>query len=314
MSSLYIDRRGVEVRLDGEALAFYEKGERTGTIPVSPLERIFIRGDVVIHSNLLAKLGEKGIGVVVLSGKKAQPTLLMSRPHNDAERRIAQFRLSLDDTFCLHLSRGFVERKLTAQRDHLNRLQQEDSLHRFDLKQRISSIEELLRIVPLAQDVTTLRGYEGSAAHEYFSALTCILPASLHFSGRNRRPPRDPFNVVLSLAYTLLHCEAVISIYGAGLDPYIGFFHTLNFGRESLACDLIEEYRPLVDDFAIRCFRDKTLRPEDFSTNNTTCCMGKAGRGRFYPAWEGIVEPLRHSLTQTVGNLIDTIQRASRAS
>ena len=105
MTSLYVDRRCVTLKADGEALVFYENGERIGTVPLAPLSRVFIRGDVTLSSSLLGKLGERGIGVVVLSGRKALPTMLLGRPHNDAARRVAQYRLSLDADFCLRFSR-----------------------------------------------------------------------------------------------------------------------------------------------------------------------------------------------------------------
>ncbi|MDR2503674.1 MAG: CRISPR-associated endonuclease Cas1, partial [Deltaproteobacteria bacterium] len=94
MSSLYVDRRGVELRLDGGAIAFYENSERVGTVPLAPLERIFLRGDVILRSSLLGKLGEKNIGLITLSGRRADPTLMLARPHNDAARRVAQYHLS----------------------------------------------------------------------------------------------------------------------------------------------------------------------------------------------------------------------------
>ena len=87
---------------------------------------------------------------------------------------------------------------------------------------------------------------------------------------------------VLSLGYTLLHTEAVLALYGAGLDPYISFFHALDFGRESLACDVVEPLRVAVDQLVFRLFRSGDLRPEDFSQADGACLLGKAGRCRFY--------------------------------
>ena len=92
-----------------------------------------------------------------------------------------------------------------------------------------------------------LRGIEGAAAAAYFQGFTRLFPPSLEFTGRNRRPPRDPVNAVLSLSYTPLHFEAVQAVCAAGLDPLIGFYHELVFGRESLASDLIEPLWPKVD-------------------------------------------------------------------
>ena len=114
MTSLYVDRRDVTLKADGEALVFYENGERVGTVPLAPLSRVFLRGDVTLSSSLLGKLGEKGIGVVVLSGRKAVPTMLLGRPHNDAARRVAQYRLSMDKEYCLRFARETVEAKLRA--------------------------------------------------------------------------------------------------------------------------------------------------------------------------------------------------------
>ncbi len=315
MTSLYIDRRGVEVRLDGEALAFYENGERSGTVPIAPLSRVFIRGDVTLKASLLAKLGEANVGVVVLSGRKSTPTMLMARPHNDASRRIAQYKASLSPEFVQLFSSCVVERKIQSQREFLLSLYDSETMHRSELSLRIRHLEENLMRVSSAQDRAALRGVEGQAALEYFAALEAVLPESLKFSGRNRRPPRDPFNVVLSLGYTLLQAEAVIALYGAGLDPFIGFFHALDFGRESLACDVIEEYRAIVDRFAFRCFREKTLRPEDFSIKDDGCFLGKAGRQKFYPAWEReAVEEIRKKLTDNISALSDAILESAALS
>ena len=83
MSSLYIDRKGTEIKLNGEALVCYENGERVGTIPLAPIERIYLKSDVTVQASLLAKLGEKGIGIIFLSGRKNTPTLFLAQPHNE---------------------------------------------------------------------------------------------------------------------------------------------------------------------------------------------------------------------------------------
>lgn len=312
MSSLYIDRRGVEVRLDGEALAFYEKGARAGTIPLAPLERVFLRGDVILHANLLGKLGEKGIGVVVLSGRKAEPSLLMATPHNDASRRIAQFRMSQNPEFCLKISKQLMEKKLKGQIALLETILDGNFRHRFLVGHRQRFMKESLEKMAACADLASLRGLEGVATREYFQALAEVLPKSLGFHGRNRRPPKDPFNAVLSLGYTLLQAEASIALYGAGLDPYVGFYHALEYGRESLSCDVVEALRPEVDRFSIQCFREQTLRPEDFSTpDDGSCLLGKAGRERFYPAWEAFAEEFRRQLTGAANDLADMLQKSA---
>ena len=300
MSSLYIDRRGVELEADGEALVFRENGERIGTVPLAPLSRIFLRGDVRLQSSLLGKLGERSIGVIILSGRKAEPTLLMARPHNDAAKRITQYRLSQDPEFCLTFSRNIVTRKLAAQHHFLATRREHDLEHRYELTLALRKLDTAVLELKDKCNIAALRGAEGAAAAAYFQGLAAIAPPRLKFHQRNRRPPRDPLNALFSLGYTLLHSEAVLVLYGSGFDPFIGFYHQLDFGRESLACDLVEPLRAEIDQFSLELFRQDTLRVEDFSTTESGCLLGKNGRSKFYGAWEAMVEKLRKQLDSQV--------------
>jgi CRISPR-associated protein Cas1 len=303
MSSLYVDRRGVELRLDGGAIAFYENNGRIGTVPIAPLERVFLRGDVVLHSGLLGRLGEAGIGVVVLSGRKGRPSLMLARPHNDASRRIEQYRLSLDEAFCLRTARSLIAAKLSEAVNFLRLLQDKSRTAAHTLQTCCRQIQDLAGQIERQTSLGSLRGLEGRAAVVYFSGLAAHLPASLRFKGRNRRPPKDPLNSVLSLGYTLLHADIVVALHGAGLDPFIGFYHCLHFGRESLAADLIEPLRPLLDCFAVGLFSAGHLRPENFSDSAQGCLLGKAGRARFYSLYEEAAEEYRKRIAQSITDL-----------
>lgn len=308
MTSLYVDRRGIELRLDGGALAFYEKGERCGTVPIAALERVYLRGDVTLQSSLLGKLGAQGVGVIVVSGRKGEASLMMAQPHNDAARRVAQYRLSQDSAFCLSFAQCVVEMKLRAQADFLLDLRDKDMQARYELTVRGRHLQEAIAKVSQQTSIAALRGLEGHGAAAYFAGLAAHVPERLGFSGRNRRPPRDPLNVVLSLGYTLLQSDSVLALYGAGLDPFIGFYHALDFGRESLACDLMEPLRPRLDRFAVQLFKSGELRPEDFTSTAQGCLMGKAGRARFYPLYEAAAEDFRKHLAENIDGLIDVLK------
>ena len=307
MTSLYVDRRNVELKADGEALVFIENGERVGTVPLQPLSRVFLRGDIRLSASLLGKLGEHDIGVIVLSGRKSTPSLLLGRPHNDAARRIAQYRLSLDSDYCLKFSRAIVATKLSGQLDLIRERRANDPMHRYALSVCERRISGMLAQVDAQESIATLRGLEGASAAAYFEALAEIVPASLNFHGRNRQPPRDPLNAVLSLTYTLLHAEAALALYGAGLDPFIGFYHCLDFGRESLACDVMEALRPQADRFALMLFREGTLASGDFTNTESGCLLGKAGRGRYYAAYETRAEYFRRELEQAVRDITHAV-------
>ncbi|MDO9225186.1 MAG: CRISPR-associated endonuclease Cas1 [Pseudomonadota bacterium] len=144
--------------------------------------------------------------------------------------------------------------------------------------------------------IASLRGIEGAAARAYFQGLAALFPASLEFSGRNRRPPRDPVNACLSLGYTLLHFDAVRACHIAGLDPLLGFYHRPSFGRESLASDLIEPLRPHLDRQVWHLFRDRILRADHFSQDKGACLLGKAGRAAFYQDYESHAAATRRLL------------------
>lgn len=313
MTSLFVDRRAVHLELESGAIVFRENGERIGTVPIAPLTRVFLRGDVELSAALLGKLGEQGVGVVVLSGRQGKPSLLLARPHNDATRRVEQIRKSMDPAFCLACARNLIESKLTRQIGWFDELREHDMQARYALSHAMQLLKEHRQRVPGAASLAVLRGIEGSAAACYFDGLKSVVPESLHFKNRNRRPPRDPFNALLSLTYTLVHAETAIALYGAGFDPYVGFYHQLDFGRESLATDLIEPVRPLADRFCLGLVRKQTLTQDDFSTTESGCLLGKAGRSRYYAAYEEYSEVLRAGINAEVENLAEYVGRAFEA-
>ena len=208
MTSLFVDRRGVELEYEGEAIVFRENGERIGTVPVAPLTRVFLRGDVRLPASLLGKLGEAGVGVVVLSGRQGKPSLLLARPHNDAARRVEQVKRSLDPVASLNLARDLIDRKIAHQVEWFKQLRETDLMARYELTHATGLLEEHRARIAAMPSIAALRGLEGSAAARYFRGLAAVVPESLKFSTRNRRPPKDPFNAVLSLTYTLVHVSS----------------------------------------------------------------------------------------------------------
>ncbi|MEW5782692.1 MAG: CRISPR-associated endonuclease Cas1 [Pseudomonadota bacterium] len=314
MSSLFVDRRGAHLELESGAIVFRENGERIGTVPLAPLTRVFLRGDVTLSASLLGQLGEHGVGVVVLSGRKGKPSLMLARPHNDAARRVEQIRKSLDAGFCLCFARDLIDRKIARQIEWFDELRSRDMQARYELTHAMQLLREHRARLTGADSLGRLRGIEGSAAACYFDGLKAAVPESWHFKSRNRRPPKDPFNALLSLTYTLAHAELAIALFGAGFDPYVGFYHALDFGRESLAADLLEAVRPLCDRFCLRLVKEQTLSArDDFSTSESGCLLGKAGRARYYAAYEQYSEVLRAGINMEVEMLAERVGRAIEA-
>lgn len=304
MTSLYVDRRDVHLRHDAGAIAFYENGQRSATVPLAPLTRLILRGKVTLEAALLGHLGQRGVGVLFLSGRNGEPHLLLGPGHNDIRRRVAQTRCSLDSRFCLQYARYLVDAKLGQQITSLDELRQHYPAQRLPLTQALRQLQEQRDRLAQAASLESLRGMEGAAAVAYFSGLRAVVPPSLQFHERNRRPPRDPFNALLSLTYTIATAEIAMALHIAGYDPCIGYYHQISHGRQSLACDLLEPLRPLVDRLCLRMVAQQTLTAQHFSTaTGGACLLGKAGRVRYYQAYEENARPLRRAISAQVKDL-----------
>lgn len=289
MATLYLDRAQLEIRADGAALALYEGGERSGTVPLRLLERVVIQGSQTrLDSGVLIKLAEAGVATLLLGARDSRRVALVLGPaHQDAAVRLAQAHRVMDEAYCLGWARDMVAAKLHRQQSLLRLALTERPDLRKELFDAIAGLAAAAAQISGCSNVASLRGLEGAAARTHFGALTALFPPELDFTGRNRRPPRDPVNACLSLAYTMLHFDAVRAAHAAGLDPLLGFYHRPAFGRESLACDLIEVLRPHADAWVWQQFRSRALREDHFTQHNGACVLGKAGRERFYSAWEG---------------------------
>jgi CRISPR-associated protein Cas1 len=307
MSTLYLDRRDLRLEREDRAIAVYHGADRQGTLPMGMLERVVIRGNVHLDTGLLGALAEQGASILLQSGRYGRiQALLLGGSHGDAARRVAQYRLYTDAAWRLSWSRWLVIRKLLGQVRLLRRALRERPDCRKPLSDGLATLEPLLGRVRLPPEggLERLRGQEGAAAAAYFGAFTSLFPASLGFTGRNRRPPRDPVNACLSLAYTLMHFEAARACHAAGLDPLIGFYHELAYSRESLAADFLEPLRPRVDAFVWELFRAQVLRESHFQTGADGCLLGKAGRRIFYAEHEIFACPLRRLLRRAAERVV----------
>jgi len=305
MGTLYIDRKDLHLKLDGNALAFYANGGREGIVPVNPLKRVIVAGNVTIETPVLHKLANENISVIFLSGKRLRFCgMLHGRLHNNGLLRVKQYG-KLHDDFCLDMAGEIVNRKISGQIRFLGYVREQRPDLRFQLTNAVNILSGIIDTIKIKDnDMENLRGFEGGASASYFSVYTKMFPESLEFKKRNRRPPEDPVNAMLSLCYTLLHYEMVREIEIIGLDPTIGVYHQFEYGRESLACDLVEPYRVDVDRFVYEIFRDRKFTSRDFSEEDERpgCYLKKGSRKRFYPEYEEWAKLMRPQWVEEVRN------------
>jgi CRISPR-associated protein Cas1 len=291
MATLYIDRGGAELELDHGALAVRVSGELDRRVPLLHLERLVITASTQLSTGLLAALAEAGVGVVVIRPRFQRAAVLTGTPRTDAARRLGQAAMILHSPTKDRWARHWVHAECMAMSRLLDSLADHSPAARAALwKARAQIVALSARLRLEALDAASARGVEGAAAAAYFEALQMLFAPALGFSGRNRRPPKDPVNACLSLVYTLLYAAAVEALTGVGLDPAAGFLHEPAPGRAGLACDLVEPFRAGADRTVIELFKNRILRKEHFHSGTEGCLLGKTGRRLFY---ETIEEPLQ---------------------
>lgn len=302
MRQLYIDRRDTRLDVDaGRLLIHIPDSPRAASLPLAQMESLTLAAQTELSSRVLQALTRHGIRLVLLQGRGAE-TITLTEPyrHGHAMRRIRQYALSLDQPRLLAAAQRLVRAKLYRQWRQLCRWQRARPDQRLALHRAIRHIHERLQNPSPAANHDALLGIEGTAAAAYYTAFTTIIAPSWGFTRRQRRPPPDPVNALLSLAYSMLHSDAIQALCSAGLDPSLGFLHRPAWSRESLACDLVELWRCAVDHWIWNLLRQQQLRPEHFTQPQPgTCLLSKTGRQIFYPAWETQARQWRREMRQT---------------
>lgn len=313
MTTLYIDRKGADIRWRDGALELRIEGNSPRVVPGKLLDRIVLRAETYLTSTTLAALAQAGIGVIAHGGRGGQRIAhLLGAPAADCRVRIAQCQRVSDEPWAAAVARHLVLQRLRGQA----RVLREALAFRHDLRKPLSdalAAVEASRVKALdAEHRATLRGLEGAGAAAFFRGYTHLFATTLAFQARRRRPPPDPVNACLSLGYTLLHAQAVQACWANGLDPMVGFLHLPCHGRESLACDLVEPWRAFVERWVWRQFADRHLRHEHFGRDGAGACLiGKAGRAQFYESIDPLQQRCGKGMRQQAKVLARALGRAA---
>ena len=305
MQTLFIDHKNAELEIDrGRLLVRIGEQRPHFSVPTQILEMLVISAPVTFSSTLITRLTQENIVAVFINPRKSEAsTITTGMMHNDARRRLWQYQALSTNALRLDFARQLMWHKLRMQKVMLGKALQKRPDCRHALFTGINRIETQQQNLPTAVTIDSLRGMEGAAGAAYFEAYQSLFAPALEFNGRNRRPPRDPVNVILSLTFTLLHAEAVRTLFATGFDPLLGIYHEPSFGRESLACDLVELFRPLAERWIWRLFADEMLRPEHFSCEKTgtdkPCMLGKRGREIYYQEYDLMARKWRRLMRRT---------------
>ncbi len=270
LNTLYIQTQGSYLRLDHETLKIEVERESVFQIPLHHLRGIVVFGNVLVSPFLLHRCANDGRDVVWLSEYGRFQARLDGPTTGNVLLRRAQYAALNDAAQTLAIARLMVAGKLQNARTVLKRAAREakGSPDQIQLNEAAESQAKGIRMAEKASDLDTLRGVEGSAARAYFAAFSSMIRLhreAFEFTERSRRPPRDPVNALLSLAYALLSNECVAACESVGLDPQVGYLHALRPGRPALALDLMEELRtPLADRLVLTLINRNQIKPDDF--------------------------------------------------
>ena len=285
---LYVQEPRARIRKQGETLLVEVADQPPVRARLPEVSCLVLFGSASLTTPALHELMRREIPVAWHSYGGWFLGLTQGMGHRNVELRTAQYAASFDPRRCLALARGFVAAKIRNQRTLLRRNWRGKTAPDRLLLELRRHAERAAH----APDMATLLGIEGNAARLYFGAFPNLLrddalAAGFAFEKRNRRPPTDPLNALLSFAYAMLARSLTVALATAGFDPYRGFFHQPRYGRPALALDLMEPFRPLVADSAVlTAVNNGELGPKDFLRAAGAVALSGAGRKRFISCFE----------------------------
>jgi len=281
MVNLYITEQGARLERLSERLVVRKNGTRLLEVPVKDVERVVIFGAVQVTTQALSLLLEKGIDVNLLTIHGKFKGKLCPGLSKNIDLRLAQHDRLKDERFCLLFAQNIVGAKMKSQQAILRRYQRNHD--KADFTSEIASITSAVQLLLRQKNINSVRTIEGMATAAYFRAFGRMVQSDLGFAGRNKHPPLDPVNGLLSLGYVLLARELAGLLEARGLDPFMGFYHTTKHGRRSLALDMLEEFRhSAVDRLTLATLNTRAISADDFENREDSRAYLKAESFRRY--------------------------------
>ena len=270
LNTLYITTPETYLRLDNDTLRVEVERETRLRVPLHHLTAVVCFGHINLSAPLMHRLADEGIALVLLCKNGRFKARLEGAVSGNVLLRQAQFRHAANPVFAMDMARACVAGKIKNTRQVLQRGAREAKTEDEGkvLTRLANDLAASLRALHEAPDLDTLRGIEGEAARQYFSGLYLLVRAdqreAFRMDGRSRRPPRDRFNALLSFLYAMWMNDCRTALEAVGLDPQVGFLHSLRPGRAALALDLMEEFRPWADRLALTLINRGQITADDF--------------------------------------------------
>lgn len=301
LNTLFVTSEDIYLSLEGENVLANRDKEVVARYPLHTLQSIVSFSYPGASPALMGKCAQYGIGLAFCSPRGRFLARVCGESSGNVLLRREQYRIADDPARCCQIARTMIFGKLSNGAASIQRTLRDHALRVQDcgLEDAASDIRQMLPHILAAADPDTLRGLEGVAATAYFGVFDHMLlnrKEEFFFHGRNRRPPLDRVNAMLSFAYSLLAHDCASALESVGLDSYVGFLHQDRPGRQSLALDLMEELRAcMADRFVLTLVNNRMIRPEDFQVQDSgAVLLTDDGRQKFLKTWQ---ERKRDTLT-----------------
>lgn len=290
---VYVQAQGGSIGKTGDQLYVQAKDQPRQTLRLLDVAQLNIFGNVQISTQALRELTARGIPICYFSWGGWFQAIATGMSHKNVELRIRQYQTFEDERASLDFARRIIHGKIANCRTLLRR--------NCDPRPRgaLRDLNDLRKAALRAESAPSLLGVEGNAGRIYFEHFAAMLrppggqTLAFDFQGRNRRPPRDPVNALLSMAYSLLVKDLTATLIGIGFDPYLGFYHRPRYGRPALALDLAEEFRPIIaDSVVLQVINTGEIQPQHFVQRGPACNLTPAGRKAFITAYERRLDSL----------------------
>lgn len=285
MSDLFFLEQGTVLTRENERIKFLKYPSTLFEIELENVDSVCVFGNIQITTPLIKSLLKRNIPLAFFSIKGEFLGQLTPIFGKNIELRYVQYELSKDEGFCLEFSKEIIQNKIRNSIHLLENLSKNrDDL---DVKADLGKLREWKKRMYTVKTLDELLGVEGSFSNHYFAVYKKFFKNPEFFNGRSKRPPKDEGNATLSFLYTLVTIRFSHYIAGIGLDPFLGFYHKMDYGRVSLACDLIEFVRPLFcDRVNLKLFNYHDFSKEDFYKDEEetggVLLKDKAKRNFFY--------------------------------
>lgn len=290
LNTLYITTPDSYLSKDGMNVVVSVKSQEIFRIPIINIEGIVSFGYMGASPGLMKLCTDNNVSLTFLSPNGRFICRIQGQTKGNVLLRKKQYKLSEQEDWALHVAQIMIAGKIQNQRSVLRRFIR-DYGNNQQVEEAANALDNFKRNTRLSTDKLSLMGIEGMAANKYFEVFPSLLTQQIDqfpFGGRSRRPPKDAVNAMLSLAYTLLTNDITAALETVGLDPYVGFLHTLRPGRASLALDMTEELRAYMGDrFVLSLINRRQISPSDFLYQGEQgVTLTEEGRRTFLTAWQ----------------------------